>query len=196
MLSRGSRRGILASDIPTGVLYTSDVGNHRSVFSRNAAIIATLRAVPAKIEPLMVFGIVCHGMPILAVINHEQGGESVISTGNELATALDRELIVLRVLPNDKNAENARATIEEIVDSTLEDGEEATVTIAKERPKLDFPSSRTASRILEEAENVDADYIIIGSRKRTPIGKVMLGSVAQLVLLNADTPVVTVGQSG
>jgi nucleotide-binding universal stress UspA family protein len=45
------------------------------------------------------------------------------------------------------------------------------------------------------AEELDPDYIVIGSRKRTGLGKILLGSVSKLVLANADTPVVTVEQT-
>jgi nucleotide-binding universal stress UspA family protein len=50
-------------------------------------------------------------------------------------------------------------------------------------------------RILREAEDVDASYIVMGSRKQSPVGKALFGSVAQVVLLNTDRPVVVVSES-
>jgi nucleotide-binding universal stress UspA family protein len=44
------------------------------------------------------------------------------------------------------------------------------------------------------AEEIGPDYIVIGSRKRTGLGKILLGSVSKLILSNADVPVVTVEQ--
>lgn len=48
--------------------------------------------------------------------------------------------------------------------------------------------------ILAEATRRDAHYLIIGGRKRTPVGKAIFGSTTQAILLNADLPVVTVMQ--
>jgi len=44
-------------------------------------------------------------------------------------------------------------------------------------------------RIVELAETVGADLVIVGGRKRSPTGKAVFGSTAQEVLLNAPCPV-------
>ncbi len=46
--------------------------------------------------------------------------------------------------------------------------------------------------ILAAAARVDASLIVVGIRGRTPIGKLLLGSVGQRVVMDADCPVVTV----
>ena len=49
-----------------------------------------------------------------------------------------------------------------------------------------------ADEILKAASEVDADLIVIGLRRRTPVGKLFLGSSSQQVILDADCPVVAV----
>jgi nucleotide-binding universal stress UspA family protein len=46
--------------------------------------------------------------------------------------------------------------------------------------------------LIEIADQVGASLIVIGLRRRTPIGKLVLGSNAQRILLEADCPVLSV----
>ena len=46
--------------------------------------------------------------------------------------------------------------------------------------------------LVEFAKNNDIDKIIIGVRKKSKVGKLMFGSTAQYVILNAPCPVVAV----
>ena len=46
-----------------------------------------------------------------------------------------------------------------------------------------------SARIVELAETVEADMILVGGRKRSPTGKAVFGSTAQEVLLNSPCPV-------
>jgi nucleotide-binding universal stress UspA family protein len=46
--------------------------------------------------------------------------------------------------------------------------------------------------LIAVAEEVDAEFIVIGLRRRTPVGKLILGSNAQRILLDASCPVLAV----
>jgi nucleotide-binding universal stress UspA family protein len=49
-----------------------------------------------------------------------------------------------------------------------------------------------AEDLINVAEEVGADFIVIGLRRRTPVGKLILGSNAQRILLDATCPVLAV----
>jgi nucleotide-binding universal stress UspA family protein len=49
-----------------------------------------------------------------------------------------------------------------------------------------------ADDIIEVAEKESAALIVIGLRRRSPVGKLLLGSNAQQILLRADCPVLAV----
>jgi nucleotide-binding universal stress UspA family protein len=49
-----------------------------------------------------------------------------------------------------------------------------------------------AEDLIGIAEETDADLIVIGLRRRTPVGKLILGSNAQRILLDAPCPVLAV----
>jgi nucleotide-binding universal stress UspA family protein len=133
-------------------------------------------------------------MVILTAIDRDPGCKGVVETAYELATSMDMELVIIHVVPEDGNEEVAREEVEKIVTSVTGDLDDVDLRIMPEQSRRDFPTGRTANHILQVAEKLDPDYIVIGSRKRTGLGKILLGSVSKLILANADAPVVTVEQ--
>jgi nucleotide-binding universal stress UspA family protein len=53
-------------------------------------------------------------------------------------------------------------------------------------------SGEVADEVLRVAQEIDASVIVIGLRKRSPVGKLLMGSSAQRILLDADRPVLAV----
>ena len=53
-------------------------------------------------------------------------------------------------------------------------------------------SKDAADQILKLANELNAELIVIGLRRRTPVGKLILGSQAQTILLEAECPVLAV----
>ena len=49
-----------------------------------------------------------------------------------------------------------------------------------------------AEEILKAAEDPQVQLIVLGLRRRTPVGKMLMGSTAQRVLLQSDCPVLAV----
>ena len=56
-------------------------------------------------------------------------------------------------------------------------------------PETGFEASED---LLSIAEELDAELVVIGLRRRTPVGKLILGSNAQRILLDAHCPVLAV----
>ena len=83
--------------------------------------------------------------------------------------------------------DDAEHAAREIVKETIGEGTGVTV-----QGRVGDP----AQEIVAEADRRDARYLVIGGRKRTPVGKAVFGSITQTVLLNANQPVVTVPADG
>ena len=49
-----------------------------------------------------------------------------------------------------------------------------------------------AETVLAATKEVGAEILVIGARRRSPVGKFLLGSVTQTIILDADVPVVVV----
>jgi nucleotide-binding universal stress UspA family protein len=49
-----------------------------------------------------------------------------------------------------------------------------------------------AEEILDAADRLDAALVVLGIRRRTPVGKLLMGSTAQRVLLQCPCPVLSV----
>jgi nucleotide-binding universal stress UspA family protein len=49
-----------------------------------------------------------------------------------------------------------------------------------------------AEAVLDVVSGVDAELLVIGARRRTPVGKLIMGSVTQSIILHADVPVLVV----
>jgi nucleotide-binding universal stress UspA family protein len=49
-----------------------------------------------------------------------------------------------------------------------------------------------AEQLLHVARQTNAELIVIGLRRRSPVGKLIMGSAAQTVLLDAECPVLAV----
>lgn len=53
----------------------------------------------------------------------------------------------------------------------------------------------TVATILQVADGAAAELLVIGARRRSPVGKLILGSITQSLILTADMPVLVVKES-
>lgn len=81
---------------------------------------------------------------------------------------------------SDNNFPNSVSVVTEII-------EEVGISVEKRREHGD-----PADRILDVADDIDADAIAMSGRKRSPAGKAVFGSVTQSVLLSANRPVIAI----
>jgi nucleotide-binding universal stress UspA family protein len=57
---------------------------------------------------------------------------------------------------------------------------------------LETGVSDPAAAVLQLVQKLDPEVLVIGARKRSPVGKALLGSVAQDLILEATAPVLVV----
>ena len=60
----------------------------------------------------------------------------------------------------------------------------------------DVGSGTASDAVLGVAQEVDADLLVVGMHRRSPVGKALLGSNAQRILLGATCPVLAVRADG
>jgi len=117
-------------------------------------------------------------------------GEAARLTAVELAKKEDATLYLVRhvQVSAQDSADEPRPAREELkaLEARLrEDG-----VAAEARWSVGVRS--VASAVLAAAQAVDADLIVVGIRRRSPVGKAVLGSTSQEVILKADCPVLAV----
>ncbi|MFB6118988.1 universal stress protein [Halosegnis sp.] len=137
-------------------------------------------------------------MTVLAAIDGDRDEDPVVSTGYDLASAYDDRLVVLHVMSNEEFADRQDSTQEYF----LENAEETARNVARRITRgtlggvgdIQFRGAvgPVAETIIEFATEVDARYLVIGGRDRSPVGKALFGSKTQTLLSDAQRPVVCV----
>ena len=99
-------------------------------------------------------------------------------------------LVVLRIIGGVDEVTQEDPAILEQVGAELSDYADVSWTLRTAPEGFD-----TAEALLDLAEEVDAALLVIGARHRTRVGKLLLGSTVQRVLLEAQLPVLVVKTS-
>lgn len=139
-------------------------------------------------------------MVIVAAVDRSDRAAAVVSEAETLATAFDEAVHVVHVLTRSEFVDMGRTAAETPGESISMDQITgvASEVAAEAAADLDVPHETVglmgdpADRVVSYADDHDARYIVIGTRRRSPAGKAIFGSVAQDVLLTADRPVVSI----
>lgn len=116
--------------------------------------------------------------------------EAAFERAIEEARERGAKLVVLHSSPG-----GTRQDVDEVIEyrEKFEDIDEHLASLDIDYDLREFARGRSAPEdILATAEEYDADLIVIGMRRRSAVGKLILGSNAQEVLLNAVCPVLAV----
>jgi nucleotide-binding universal stress UspA family protein len=117
-------------------------------------------------------------------------GEAALATAIEEAKLRGSRLVVVNSHRGGSDYDNS--------ESSKDDQEMASVRATVEKSGIDFEIRQLvrgfepAEDLISIAEASSAELLVIGLRRRTPVGKLILGSNAQRVLLDAHCPVLAV----
>lgn len=129
-------------------------------------------------------------MRILVGYTRTELGEAVVRRAVEEARLRDAELFVLNTQRSSSDGDQDESAayqqgLEELQQQLDREGISHRV--------LDYTvGDSLAEDILAAARKNEVDLLVIGLRRRSPVGKLVMGSTAQEILLNADCPVLAV----
>ncbi|HEV6952146.1 MAG TPA: universal stress protein [Promicromonospora sp.] len=125
-------------------------------------------------------------MTVLVAYNESPQGEAAMRAAVSEAVRREQGLAVLVLTPQDGT--QVPAALAHLLDSVPD-----TVTVAP----ITFRSADTevADAILDQADAVSADLVVIGSRKHSTVGTFLVGATTQQVLLDSPAPVLVVKAS-
>ncbi len=127
-------------------------------------------------------------MTILVAYVPRPEGQAALEKGIEIAEHRDEKLIVINAGPGGGKEDSSLSDTQdyERVQKLLAD-----TGIAAEIRQL-VRGRGAVEEIQELVESLGASLLVIGLRRRTPLGKLIMGSVAQELLLTVNCPVLAV----
>ncbi|QDB79452.1 universal stress protein [Georgenia sp. 311] len=113
-------------------------------------------------------------------------GEAALAAGVAEARLRDARVVVVR---SRRARQEEHADIDVELDGLRDRLDEADVAYEVRQPGR---GKDVAADLVDTAVETVADLIVIGLRRRSPVGKLILGSNAQRILLDAPCPVLAV----
>lgn len=141
-------------------------------------------------------------MTIVVGLDRKGDAKSTLETAARLAEKFDTGIEVVHVLSRDEFVDLERTSVSKTSKTVDLDEVRAVAAEVAEELVGDVLAAHefevtglvgdAASELLRVADERDAEYVVIGVRKRSAVGKALFGSVAQDVLMDTDRPVVVV----
>lgn len=139
-------------------------------------------------------------MTIVAGVDRTNRASAVVREARELADAFGADLHVIHVLGQAEFLELERTSVDDTGQPVPMDQVRAVARdIAAEAADVADADAEAiglvgdaADEIIRYAEEHDARYLVVGGRKRSPVGKAVFGSVTQDILMGTEKPVVTI----
>lgn len=129
-------------------------------------------------------------MRILVAYTHTELGELVAQRALEEARLRGGELLILN---SQRTGGDAQASGD--YEQGLATFQQHAADSGVNHRVLDYTvGDSLAEDVLAAARKNEVDLLVIGLRRRSPVGKLVMGSTAQEILLNADCPVMAVKQ--
>ena len=129
-------------------------------------------------------------MKILVGYDYSTVTQDVLALSKQQAQALNAEVHLLRSL--ERNPELQSDTIQQAEQNLNQVKREFTTLGLACDTHVVISALSAGEDIVQFAEQNSIDLIVIGVRKRSKVGKLLFGSNAQLIILTAPCPVLTV----
>jgi len=115
-------------------------------------------------------------------------GQAALDKGIEIAVRRKEALVVVNTSPGGSKDDPSMADVQDV-----ERVEKLLMASGIDATFKQFVRGKSAIEEIEEmVDSLQVSLLIIGLRKRTPVGKLFLGSVAQDILLTVPCPVLAV----
>lgn len=129
-------------------------------------------------------------MTVAVAHSDSDRGQAALKNAAVEAALRGQPLAVLRIIAGADEVQAEDPAVNKLVADQLADYPDLSWSVHTAPEGFD-----TAEALLDLAEEVDASLLVIGSRKRTRVGKLLLGSTVQRVLLASEIPVLVVKAS-
>jgi nucleotide-binding universal stress UspA family protein len=127
-------------------------------------------------------------MTILVAYVPRPEGKAALEKGMEIAGRRKERLVVVNASPGGGKEDPSMADVQDV-----ERVEKLLATSGLDATFKQFVRGKGPVEEIEEmVGSLQVSLLIIGLRKRTPVGKLFLGSVAQEILLSVPCPVLAV----